>query len=145
MKKKAPFIPPPAPPVIIRQSAPQIAQQEALVIREAPPKISTSDIGRKIVKIAAPRIPPPARKLIVEKLPAIANQAQSIIIERWLAPKQQARRIVYQGGEMTKFTGYPPIKNEIIEYDAPKVTINKQFKNLGVTKMNPEEVRTQLF
>lgn len=97
-------------------------------------------IGRKIVKILAPKIPPPPRKLIVERPPPAVAKAQSIIIERWLAPKQQARRVVFDGVAHSQFTGHAPVRNEIIEYDAPTVHVEKVFKDLGVTRMNPDEV-----
>lgn len=97
-------------------------------------------IGRKIVKILGPKVPPPPRKLIIERPPPMAEKAQSIIIERWLAPKLQPRRVIFEGVAQTTLTKHAPIRNEIIEYEAPKVTINKEFKDLGVTRMDPNEV-----
>lgn len=97
-------------------------------------------IGRKIIKILAPKVAPPPRKVIIEKPPAIADKAQSIIIERWLAPKVQPRRVVFDG-TMHHQVHHAPVRNEIHECEAPRVIINKQFKDLGVARMDPNEVR----
>lgn len=132
------MIPPPAPPIVIRKPAPHVEQKEALIIREAPPKMPLP-IGRKIIKILAPKVPPPPRKVIVEQPPAVADKAQAIIIERWLAPKIQPRRVIFEGTTQ-HHVQHPPVRNEIHVCEAPNVIVNKQFKDLGVARMDPQEV-----
>lgn len=116
-------------------------EKEVLIYREEPPPMPTN-VERKIVKVLAPKIAPPPRVLIVERPPpAVAAKSQSILIERWLAPKQQERRVIFEGSQINAlFTGHPLIRNQIIEYDAPKTIVNKHFTDLGVTRMNPDEV-----
>lgn len=141
---KKPIIPPVGPPLILRLPAPEVQQKEALVIREVPPSIPPQ-INRKIVTIKAPRVPPPPRKLVVEKPQPVIEKPQSIIIERWLAPKQQARKVIFDESTRATVNKYGPIKNEIIEYEAPNVIVNKEFKELGVTRMDPNEVITNTY
>lgn len=137
IQQEAPVVPPPAPPIVIKTAAPIIQQKEPLVYREAPPKMPIA-IGRKIIKILAPKVPPPPRKVIIQKPPPVADRAQPIIIERWLAPKIQPRRVIFDG-VVHHNVQHQPVRNEIHECEAPRVIVNKQFKDLGVARMDPNE------
>ena len=72
-------------------------------------------------------------------MPAIESQAQSIIIERWLAPKIPPRRVIIEGSTHIN-QQHAPVRNEIHVCEAPNVITNKQFKDLGVSRVDPNEV-----
>lgn len=73
---------PPAPPVIIRQQAPQLPAPETVVIREAPPE-PPAVIPRQVITIAGKATTPPDRKVIIEKLPQLPPKPPNVIVERW--------------------------------------------------------------
>lgn len=109
------------------------------MIREAPPRIPPP-LEPKIVKLAAQKFSPPPRKLIIERpASSVVEKTQPIIIERWLAPKMSPRRVVFDG---VAFKGHDPVRNEIheYEYESPNLVIEKKFVNLGVSRMDPNEV-----
>lgn len=135
---KKPIIPPKAPPIVVRQMTPVLGRKDPIVIREMPPKIPPP-APAKIIKILPPIVPPPPRKLIVEKMPPI-DDAPPIIIERWLAPKQQPRRVVFDGVINAQQFKHEPVTNEIIEYEAPKMALSREIKDVGVVRMDPNEV-----
>ena len=82
-------------------------------------------------------IPPPPRKVIVERLPVIPPPPQNIMVERWLGYDEQVRRVVFQPAP--KLIPAPAPKNILIEWDSPEVVVDKQIKYLGVTQANPED------
>lgn len=110
---------PPAPPIIIRQQPPRPRTPEPLVIREAPPP-APQLVGRKVITISGKRVPPPPRKVIIERLAPIPPKPQSVIIERWLPYSQVKRRVIFN-----KSTDKDPIvvkpKNIIVQWEAPQV------------------------
>ena len=126
---------PPAPPIVIRTQPPPAQPKEPLIIREAPPKMPPP-IGRKFITIYGPKNPPP-RKVIIQKMPAI-EKAQPIIIERWLAPKIPPRRVVFENNSTQTQNGR--VRNEIHVCEAPSVVTEKQFKDLGVSRVDPNDV-----
>lgn len=81
-----------APPIIIRQTPMEPITPAALVFREAPPQ---APLPKPQVNIRIPGrlMPPPARRVIIEKLPQLPAKPQGIIIERWLPYEQQTRNI----------------------------------------------------
>ncbi len=87
------------PPLIIRQQPPVPVcrlSQEPLVIREAPPPMPEF-IESKVIKVRGKLLPPPPRKVIIEKLALPPPKTQTIIIERWLPYKTDVkRRVVFQ-------------------------------------------------
>ena len=62
-------IPKPAPPIIIRQAPPRPVTPDELVIREAPPK-TPPRVDPKTIRLRGKILPPPPRKMIIEKLAA---------------------------------------------------------------------------
>jgi hypothetical protein len=86
---------PPAPPIILRQAPPRPATPEPLVLREAPPQ-PPAQVGRKVITISGKRLPPPPRKVVIERLAPLPSKPQSVIVERWLPYGQVKRRVIFQ-------------------------------------------------
>lgn len=128
---------PPAPPLVIRQQPPRPETPAPLVVREAPPK-PPQQIGQKLITISGKRIPPPPRKVVIERLAPLPSKPQAVIIERWLPYKDQKRRVIF-----TKPSEPDPIvqkpRNVIIQWEQPQVNIKKEFRDLGVIRANPVE------
>lgn len=125
----------PAPPLIIRQQPARPSTPEPLVIREVPPK-QPELVGKKIITISGKKLPPPPRKLIIERLAPLPKKPQSIIIERWLPYSQAKRKVIFQKANN------PVVKNPknlIVQWESPKVIIKKDVKYLGVVRANPVE------
>ena len=134
--KEKNVVPPPAPPLVIRQQPPRSSTPEPIVIREAPPK-EPRVVGKKVITISGRHLPPPPRKVIIERLPPIPGKPQSIFIERWLPYPKQKRRVIYKKEEEDLVVTKP--KNVIIEWDPPKVTVKTEVKYLGVVRANPDD------
>lgn len=128
---------PPAPPLIIRQQPPRPITPQPLVVREAPPP-PPAQVGRKVITISGKRIPPPPRKVVIERLAPLPSKPQSVIIERWLPYSQVKRRVIFQKSNERDPVIVKP-RNVIIQWEAPQVTIKKEFKDLGVIRANPAE------
>jgi len=126
----------PAPALVVRQAPEKPATPPPIVLREAPPPPPTPLPG-KYVNVPGKIIPPPARKVIVERLPPIPSKPQQIFIERWLPYGQQTQRVVYQPAKPACII--PDPKNIVIQWESPDVEIRKEFKNLGVIHANPQE------
>ena len=73
------------------------------------------------ITISGKRVPPPPRKVIIERLAPIPQKPQSVIIERWLPYSQVKRRVIFN-----KSTDKDPIvikpKNIIVQWEAPQVS-----------------------
>jgi len=114
----------PAPPLIIRQAAARAETPEPLVIREAPPA-PPKPIGQKRVVISGKRIPPPPRKVVIERLAALPSRPQNFIIERWLPYAENKRRVIFN-----KPTKPDPIpvnpRNVVVQWEAPEVIIRQE-------------------
>ena len=94
--QEANILTPPAPPLVIRQQPPRPPTPEPLIIREAPPQ-PPSALGVKLITISGKRLPPPPRKVIIERLAPLPTKPQSVIIERWLPYNDNLkRRVVFQ-------------------------------------------------
>ena len=94
-----------------------------------------------VITVSGKTIPPPPRKVIIERLPEIPRKPQSIIIERWLPYKQIKRKVIFvrddrQNNER-RISSKP--KNIIVQWNQPKVEIKKKFKDLGTVRANPIE------
>ncbi len=136
IKQEANTLAKPAPPLIIRQQPPRPCTPEPLVVREKPPKLP-SLVGRKVITIGGKRLPPPPRKVIVERLPPVPAKPQAVITERWLPFTKPKRRVIYQKPPADPVYCTP--KNVIITWEPPNVTIEKKIKFLGVVTANPDE------
>ena len=128
---------PPAPPLIIRQQPPRADTPPPLLIREQPPRAPIT-VGTKIVTISGKRLPPPQRKVIVERLAPMPAKPQSVLIERWLPFTPQKRKVIYSKPQEPDPIVVKP-RNVIIQWEPPKVKIEKVYKDLGVVRANPAE------
>lgn len=126
---------PPAPPLIIRQQPPRPPTPEPLVIRESPPKPPAA-IGRKLITISGRHLPPPPRKVVIERLAPLPSKPQSVIIERWLPYNDKLkRRVIFQKAPIDPVIAKP--RNIIVQWEAPEVHVKKDFKYLGIIRANP--------
>jgi len=128
---------PPAPPLVIRQQPPRPETPAPLIVREAPPRPPAA-VGAKVITISGKRLPPPPRKVVIERLAPLPSKPQSIIIERWLPYKGLKRRVIFQRNTVPDPVVVKP-RNVVIQWEAPAVTIRKEFKDLGVIRANPVE------
>ena len=136
IREEASVLTPPAPPLVIRQQPERQTTPEPVVIREAPPPAPLA-VGRKVITISGKKIPPPPRKVIIERMAPVPAKPPQLLIERWLPYEQQKRKVVYQAASPVLLP--EPPKNVIVQWDTPEVEIEKEVKYLGVFKTNPEE------
>lgn len=125
----------PAPPIIIRQEAHRPATPEPLVVREEPPKIPV--VGSKRVTIPGKRVPPPPRKVVIEKLAPLPDKPQNVIVERWLPVKKQKIEVVYKPAARHASVEAP--QNVIVKWEAPEVKVRNKVNNLGLVDADPAE------
>ena len=127
----------PAPPLIIRQQPARAETPEPLIIREAPPQPPVP-VGAKRITISGKRLPPPPRKVVIERLAQLPSKPQNVIIERWLPYGEVKRRVIFN-----KSTAADPVvanpRNVIVQWEAPEVEVKQEIKYLGVIKANPAE------
>ena len=94
--------------------------------------------GRKLITIFGRRLPPPPRKVIIERLAPLPSKPQSVIIERWLPYNDNLkRRVVFQKAPSDPVILKP--RNIIVQWEAPSVSVKKEFKYLGIVRANPNE------
>jgi hypothetical protein len=115
----------PAPALVVRQAPEKPSTPPPIVLREAPPLPPTPLPGRH-VSVPGRIIPPPARKVVVERLPPIPQKPQQFFIERWLPYGQQTQRVVYQPARPPCLV--PDPKNVVIQWESPEVEIRKEFR-----------------
>ena len=127
----------PAPPLVIRQVPPRPETPPVLVVREFPPKAPIT-IGKKVITISGKRLPPPPRKVVIERLAPIPRKPQSVLIERWLPYRQSKRRVIFQKNSVADTVITKP-KNVIIQWESPVVQIKQVIKDLGTIRANPIE------
>jgi hypothetical protein len=114
----------PAPAIIIRQQPPRPSTPEPIVIREEPPP-PCKLVGRKLITISGKNLPPPPRKVIVERLAPLPSKPPPVLVERWLPYPKQRRRVIYnRPNNVDPFVIKP--KNIIIQWEAPKVNIRPE-------------------
>lgn len=127
----------PAPPIIIRQQPERVKTPEPIIIRETPPT-PPPQVRRQVITIPGKLLPPPPRKVIIERLPVLPDKPQPIIVERWLAYPKVKRKVVYNQVFPKDLKEKKP-KNLIIKWESPQLVVKKELKYLGVTKTNPDE------
>lgn len=127
----------PAPPLILRQASTRVPTPPPIVLREEPPKPPVQ-IRTKIINIAGKLLPPPARKLVVERLPATPPKPQSILIEKWLPYKQPKRKVIFKKSTDEELV-YKNPKNLLVEWQSPDVEIHQEYTSLGIFKEDPLE------
>ncbi|RNA43575.1 hypothetical protein BpHYR1_019798 [Brachionus plicatilis] len=126
----------PAPPLIVRQAPSKPADPAPLLLREAPPPLPPR-IPETTVLVPGKVLPPPARKVVVERLPPIPPKPQQIFVEKWLPFKQQKRRVVFEPAEADCVLPNP--RNLVIQWEAPEVEVRREYKNLGSQLADPQE------
>ncbi|CAF1012800.1 unnamed protein product [Rotaria sordida] len=137
IKEVRPPQPPPLQPLRVRQQAPPLPTPPALVLRERPPPKPASVASQTVVRNLN-AIPVPPRSVVIERIPPTPPKPRDIIIERWIPYGPQAqRKTIVQRAQSAR--SYPPPRNVIIEYEAPKVRVIRQFQRLGITPENPQE------
>ena len=106
--------------MVIRQQPARPVTPEPLVIREAPPQ-APAPVGRKLITISGKqltattkflflliyiqtnlilsgrRLPPPPRKVVIERMAPLPSKPQSVLVERWLPYQETKRRVIFQG------------------------------------------------
>jgi hypothetical protein len=125
---------PPLAPKIVRHRPPAPAKPAPLIVRERPPP-APAPIPAEHHVIPGKVLPPPPRKIITERLPELPPPPQDIIVERWLEYGPRVRRVVFRPAP--KVIPAPPPKNVVIQWDSPRVALNRQFRNLGVSAAHP--------
>jgi hypothetical protein len=128
---------PPAPPLVIRQVPPRPETPAPLVVREAPPRPPAA-VGQKVITISGKRLPPPPRKVVIERLAPMPTKPQAVIVERWLPYTQSKRKVIFQKNTIADPVIAKP-RNVIIQWDTPSVEIKKDFKDLGIIRADPVE------
>jgi hypothetical protein len=126
----------PVAPRLIRQKPPLPVKPAPLVVRERPP-LAPAPIAPEHHVIPGKVIPPPPRKVVIERLPQLPQPPQDIIVERWLEYGPRARRVVFRPAP--RLIPAPAPKNVLIQWDSPNVALNRQFRNLGIAAASPAQ------
>jgi len=126
----------PAPPLIVRQAPPRPITPPPVCIRECPP-CPPAPLPGRCINVPGKVLPPPARKVIIERLPACPPKPQQIFIERWLPYEQPKQRVIYQPAK--PICCIPDPKNVVIQWDAPDVEICRRVKNCGIHPTDPHD------
>ena len=130
----------PVAPRLIRQRPPLPVKPAPLVVRERPP-LAPAPIAPEHHVIPGKVIPPPPRKVVIERLPQLPQPPQDIIVERWLEYGPRARRVVFRPAP--RLIPAPAPKNVLIQWDSPNVALNRQFRNLGIAAVSPAQYVAQ--
>lgn len=128
----------PAPPVIIRQECCRPTTPPPVKLREEPP-VAPQPEGPKYIRIPGKLLPPPARKVIVERMAPAPPKPQNVEVERWLSFQPTERRVIYK--KAPEVHPQPDPKNVVVQWEAPQVQVHQEVKHLGVSRMNTEEYR----
>jgi hypothetical protein len=89
-----------------------------------------------MITISGRRLPPPPRKVVIERLAPLPSKPQSVIIERWLPYNDKLkRRVIFQKAPIDPVIAKP--RNIIVQWEAPEVLVKKDFKYLGTIRANP--------
>lgn len=132
---------PEAPPLIIRQRPPAPVTPPPVIIRERPPMPPPIEPPRIVNKyLPAPPLPP--RKVIIERQAALPEKPQPVIIEKWLPyrPAPERRVVVERAAPIVP---RPTQKNTIITWDAPRVDLVKNVRELGTIRADPNTYAAQ--
>jgi hypothetical protein len=126
--------PPPAPPVYIRQYQQAPPTPPPLIIRERPPVAPKMPETTYIEKIIPPPSPPP-RQVVIERIPA-PEKPRDIVYEKWLPYKPLPdRQVIVERGKI--YEKQPNPKNVIIEYENPRINIDRRVYDEGVLRADP--------
>ncbi|CAF1069549.1 unnamed protein product [Brachionus calyciflorus] len=128
---------PAGPPLVIRQIPEEPKTPEPLVIRENPPQ-PPPKYEPKVITIRGKNLPPPPRKIVIEKLPPLPPKPPTLIVERWLPYENGKRRVIFQKSKKPTLV-VPDPKNVIVHWETPEVEVEKSYKILGVVEADPTE------
>lgn len=78
--------------------------------------------------------------MIVERLAPMPPRPPSIILERWLPYPKMKRRVIYEKAAQRECV-LPKPKNVVIEWEQPEVEIEREYKHLGVSEVDPNEYK----
>lgn len=131
---------PAGPPLVIRVVPEQPKAPEPVVLREEPPR-APKEIPQQTITIPGKQLPPPPRKLIVEKLPVMPTPPPQVIVERWLGYPERTRNVIFQPGSKINPAQAP--RNLIIQWETPCQTIEKEVKFAGIVNADPNEYRSR--
>ena len=108
------------------------------MVREAPPH-APAPLAPKRITISGKRLPPPPRKVVIERLAPLPAKPQSVLVERWLPYARRKRRVVF--GRVSSGDGGEVVapRNVVIQWEAPRVSVRKEIRYLGVIRANPSE------
>ena len=125
---------PPAPPLHVTQKPPAPLTPAPVIVRERPPK-PPAPIGPRNIVIPGKVIPPPPRKVIVERLPQLPPKPQDLIVERWLGYQRRTRNVNFIPAQ--PIIPAPAPKNVLIQWDSPDVEVRQAFHFLGIQVADP--------
>ncbi len=94
--------------------------------------------GKKIITISGKKLPPPPRKVVIERLAPLPSRPQPVIVERWLPYGPLKRKVIFKNADTSQVIIEKP-KNIIVQWETPNVVIKKQVKYLGVIRADPDE------
>jgi hypothetical protein len=83
-------------------------------------------------------LPPPPRKVIIERMAPLPDKPQSVIVERWLPYTAQKRKVIFKQAPTVQ-DPVLPVKNVLIQWETPDVVVKTSKKYLGVVRANPVE------
>ena len=110
-------------------------EPEPLVVREVPPTPPIPP-SEKSITIPGELLPPPARKVVIERLPELPDKPQDVHIERWLPFKDIKRQIILNPKPSDPVQCKP--RNLIVNWEKRNCChINTDIINLGVEKTDP--------
>ncbi len=128
----------PAPPIIIRQQPPRPSTPKPYIVREHPP-IPPKPLRPVHITIPGKRVPPPPRKIVIERLPSMPAKPPKVIIERWLPYKAQKRRVIYKKLPVSETAVVTNPRNVIIQWETPKLIVKQEVKYLGEVRADPND------
>lgn len=124
-----------APPLVIRQRPPAPVTPPPIIIRERPPVPPPIEPPRVVNKYL-PAPPAPPRRVVIERQEPLPAKPQPIIIEKWLPykPSPERRVVVERAPPMV---ANPVQRNTVITYEAPRVDLVKNIRELGTVRVDP--------
>ncbi len=100
-----------------------------MIFRELPPARPPQP-GVKRIIISGKNIPPPPRKVIIERLAPFPSRAGNILVERWLPYKSVKRRVIYKKSKSPDRVPLKP-RNVIIQWETPDTKTIQRVRHLG--------------
>lgn len=137
IKQQPDTILPAAPPMVIRQNAPEPHAPETKIFRELPPTPPPT-APTTVIPVPGKIIEPP-RKLIVEKMAPLPPKPENVIIEKWLPYNEAPRRVVYEAAPSVT---PEPVKNLIVEWQPTEANIKKRINHV-FENADPKEYVTK--